>query len=475
MKSRSLGKNAVYNVVRQISSVVFSLILMPYVTRTLGTEGYGEYNWCLSIVGYFMLVSALGISAYAIREISAVREDREKAYEICRQLFSLNLLSTAVAYLLFFLMLLIWRPTGLNGKLLLILCLEIAFQVVGREWIYNIYEDFRFATIETVLFQVLRTAAVFLLIHSPQDLVKYAIITTGCTAIISCVNCAYTTRYIPFGVTAKLDLKRHLPPILIIFTGSIISSIYLNSDITMLGAIRGAEDVGIYKVSTQVYSMVKTMLNSVVAVMIPRMSFLYNQDRVDDFKELVGRSVSTILLLVVPALFGLYMIADDVVFLLSGAEYMAAVTPLRILSFALLCATVGNICSSGVLLTIRKEKYGFLISVISAGVNVLLNLFLLKKYTYVGAAFTTLIAEILVVGLGIAFARQYMPFAAIVKKFFVALLGGAVIVAVCAAASAAELPLIPGMIVKIGVSCICYGGIIFLFPDTRKLLKSFWT
>ena len=108
-------------------------------------------------------------------------------------------------------------------------------------------------------------------------------------------------------------------------------------------------------------------------------------------------------------------------------------------------------------------------------VNVLLNLFLLKKYTYVGAAFTTLIAEILVVGLGIAFARQYMPFAAIVKKFFVALLGGAVIVAVCAAASAAELPLIPGMIVKIGVSCICYGGIIFLFPDTRKLLKSFWT
>ena len=127
MKSKSLGKNAIYNVVGQISSLVFSVILMPYLTRTLGSEGYGKYNYCLSICGYFLSVSALGISAYAIREISAIRENREKAYEIGRELFSLNILSAIIAYGLFFLMLVIWRPVGAYRDILLILscpCLE---------------------------------------------------------------------------------------------------------------------------------------------------------------------------------------------------------------------------------------------------------------------------------------------------------------------------------------------------------------
>ena len=474
MKSKSLGKNAIYNVVGQISSLVFSVILMPYLTRTLGSEGYGKYNYCLSICGYFLSVSALGISAYAIREISAIRENREKAYEIGRELFSLNILSAIIAYGLFFLMLVIWRPVGAYRDILLILSLEIVFRTIGRSWIYSAYEDFRFATIESILIHALRTAAIFLFVKSQDDLAVYAGITSTCAALLACIDCLYTSRYMRYGVTLDMKLSQHLAPVLIIFMSAITTSVYLDSDITMLGIFRGDVDVGIYKVSTQVYTMVKTMLNAIVAVMIPRMSFLYNQNRDNDFTELTSRSVSMIVLLVIPALSGLYMIADDVVFLLAGEEYMAAVGPLRVLSFALLCAIVGNICSNGVLLTIRKEKLSFLISLISAGVNILLNLFLIRKYSYIGAAITTVIAEIVVLTLGLVWSRRYISFAVVLKRLLIAVLGSAGVILACSWISTLGWGHIPDMIAKILLSCICYGVIVWLIPDTRGLIKSLW-
>ena len=78
MKKKSLGVNALLNSIRSILNILFPIITFPYVSRVLQVRGIGIYNFSNSIVSYFLLIAALGISTYAIREGAKLRDNKQK-------------------------------------------------------------------------------------------------------------------------------------------------------------------------------------------------------------------------------------------------------------------------------------------------------------------------------------------------------------------------------------------------------------
>ena len=76
MSKKSVKLNVIFNVIRTSCSVVFPLITFPYISRVLQADNYGKVNYANSIVSYFALIAALGISNYAIREGASFRNDR---------------------------------------------------------------------------------------------------------------------------------------------------------------------------------------------------------------------------------------------------------------------------------------------------------------------------------------------------------------------------------------------------------------
>ena len=78
MEKKSIKKNATLNIIKTVFSLVFPLITYPYALRVLQIEKIGKFEFSASIVSYFSLVAALGISAYAVREGSKYRNDRKK-------------------------------------------------------------------------------------------------------------------------------------------------------------------------------------------------------------------------------------------------------------------------------------------------------------------------------------------------------------------------------------------------------------
>ena len=83
MKQKSLGVNALLNGIKQCCSIIFPLITFPYISRVLGSDGYGKYSFSYSVTNYFILLAALGIYTYAIREGAKIRDD-QKAIKIGR-------------------------------------------------------------------------------------------------------------------------------------------------------------------------------------------------------------------------------------------------------------------------------------------------------------------------------------------------------------------------------------------------------
>lgn len=102
MKQKSITLNAFLNGLRSILNILFPLITFPYVSRILTVNGIGIYNFSNSIVSYFLLIAALGISTYAVREGAKLRDNKQKIQQFASEVFTINICSTIVAYLLLF-------------------------------------------------------------------------------------------------------------------------------------------------------------------------------------------------------------------------------------------------------------------------------------------------------------------------------------------------------------------------------------
>ena len=123
-------KNAFYNALKTMSTIIFPLITIPYISRVLSAENVGKINFSNSFVNYFMLLASLGVSTYAMRECSKVKDDKKELEKIASQIFSINVCSMVVSYIAFGIIL--FGATGLDNykRIILILSINIFFSVL---------------------------------------------------------------------------------------------------------------------------------------------------------------------------------------------------------------------------------------------------------------------------------------------------------------------------------------------------------
>ena len=77
--SKSISKNIIFKFLLNIFNVVVPIIIGPYVLRVLGPDLMGTINFSQTIYGYFFIFAGFGVYQYGLREISRVRDDKEKA------------------------------------------------------------------------------------------------------------------------------------------------------------------------------------------------------------------------------------------------------------------------------------------------------------------------------------------------------------------------------------------------------------
>ena len=162
MQQKSLKKNAFYSFLKSFLSLVFPIITFPYASRILLPEGIGKVNFANSVISWFVILAGLGITGYAGREASRKRNDEYAIAKLTKEIFIINGISTIVAYSLFILSFL-FVPKFVSYRSLLLVCsIKIFFTTFGVDWIYNAFEEFRYKTIRSFVFQVLALVFLFL-------------------------------------------------------------------------------------------------------------------------------------------------------------------------------------------------------------------------------------------------------------------------------------------------------------------------
>lgn len=410
MKKRSLKKNALLNAIRQITSVLFPLITVPYATRVLGVEHYGLVNFSASIINYFVLIAGLGISSYAVREGARVRNDQTKINQFASQMFTINVISTICSYACLIFFLVIWPQNHNLVLLLLVQSSQIIATTLGMDWVNNVYEDFFYITIRYIIFQCLALVGMFIFVHGPNDYLAYAFCMILSVVGGNLCNIAYIRKYVHVSLTKKIDMGRHLKPILVLFSNSVATILYITAGTTILGILMSNTEVGIYSVPVKIYTIIKNIINAVIMVTVPRVSFYIGQQHIKESKLLLDKTLNIIVVLVFPAMIGLAFLAEPIITIISGAEFSSGAVSLRLLCVALLFGNLACFFANAVLLPFKREKFFLQATCIAAICNVALNFMLIPLCGIKGPAIATIVSEFIVMVYSAFKAREvYIP------------------------------------------------------------------
>ncbi len=413
--TKNIGLNVILNSIRTIMSVIFPLITYPYVTRILQPENIGKLNFANSYIGYFSLIAVLGITSYASREGAQYRDDKEKFSAFASQIFTLNVITTLVSYTLLTLSVLFIPKLQEYQWALIIYSLTILFSTMGLEWVYNIYEDYLYITIRSIVMQILSLILMFLFVKSPKDMYIYASLNVLASVGGNIWNFFRAKKYLCYKFTWKKETFAHLKGALVFFSSSLASSIYSNIDITMLGGYKDDWTVGIYSAAVKFYSMLKMLILAIINVTIPRLTYYKAKGEDEEYNKLLSKLVKIVLTIVIPMVIGIIIIAEDLMVVCCGQEYQASGICLQLLSIAVILSIFATITNGCILIVNKLEKKALFSIICAAIVNVILNLFMIPLLGAVGAAITTIIAELTVLGIGWHYARKLVKLQGMTK------------------------------------------------------------
>jgi O-antigen/teichoic acid export membrane protein len=395
-KNISLKRNAVLNVILTVSNFIFPLITFPYVSRVLQPDGIGRVSFANSVISYFVMFASLGIPTYGIRECAKVRDDKEKLTRTVQELLCINLLMTALMYVVFFIALFNVSEFKNEKTLFIVMSTALFFNCVGVEWLYQGLERYAYITIRSLVFKTISLVCIFMMIHSPNDYIIYGGLSVFSTYASKFLNFINLRKIIDLIPRKNLNLNRHMKYILVFFAMSCATTVYTNLDTTMLGFMTTKTEVGYYDVAVKIKGILVGIVTSLGVVLLPRSSYYIEHDQKDEFLRLTKKAMNFVLLVAVPLTVYFIIFAKESIFVLSGDAYTGSIVPMQLILPTVLFIGMSNITGIQILVPLGKEKIVLYSEIIGGVIDFLINWMLIPTMGASGAAIGTLVAEILV-------------------------------------------------------------------------------
>lgn len=393
--SQSLKKNFIYSSILTVSNYLFPLIVFPYVSRVLGVTNIGICNFVDSIVNYFMLLSMMGMSVLGIREISSTKGDRREMSRTFFALLTLNGLFTVLASVGLVVATLTVPALQQYRHLLFVSLFKLLGNFLLIEWFFKGLEDFRYITNRTIIVKVGYVAAVFALVRCTEDYVTYYILSVLMIFVNALFNCIYARGKIQM-VFSDLDIKRYVKPFLYLGSYLLITSMYTSFNVLFLGFAAGPDEVGYYTTATKLYTIILALFTAFTGVMMPRMSSLLAENKFDEFKMMIEKSINILTTLAIPTVLITTVFSPQIIHLLAGGEFDGAIMPARIVMPLLFVIGYEQILVIQVMMPTKHDKTIFRNAVIGAVIGLTLNISLVPTLGAVGSAIVWFTSEVVV-------------------------------------------------------------------------------
>ena len=382
---KQLGENFISLVTLKILNYLLPLLLIPYLIRVLGIDGFGTYAFIYAIMMYGTRLSDYGFELSGTYHVSKYRNDRGKLNEI----FS-SILVIKLAISLFFLLLLTPIIFNINSlyqqKELLFGAYGI---VVGHMlfplWFFQGIEKMRYILYLNGFSRILFVLLTFIFVKEKADIVylflfnSFAFLLIGIVALYIAIKKFKIQLYLPSFEVLFFYIRDGW----YIFTSKIAVEFYIGINTIFLGMFTSPTIVGYYAITEKIIHTLGNLLEPVTKSVYPYFVTLYDESKEKYMKR--NKQLSLFILLFMSVVsFVLYSFSENVLLLILGyAPGDSQIYMLQSLSLVLIVYLFGTQFTN-VLVISKETKFLNKVLFSAASINMILSPILIYYYSSIG-------------------------------------------------------------------------------------------
>lgn len=395
-QTHSVKFNAVMNTLLTASSMLVSVITVPYVTRVLSVEGYGDVTFAQNVSQWLSAMCLIGVPTYGLRECARVRDDPREMARVVRELLVIITIFTAVVLAGFGVSILIVPRFRQIAALMWVFLVSTLLLSYGVEWFFQAIEQYKYITIRSMVFKMLSLVAMLVFVRGEDDYLAYGVILALVVCGNNVLNLARMLRMVSFSGLGPMRIGRHLKPVASYAALSIASSVYLAFDSILLGMLSPSNvQVGLYQLASKLKGICFSVINAIIGVLIPRLSYYAKRDP-EKYGALLRRGWGFLLNLCLGIALYLLAYAYPLVVLISSEKYADAVLPVRIIGLVNLLSCMSYFFGLCILSPLDQESKLARANLTGAPISLVCNLLLDGTFGATGAAISVCLAELVI-------------------------------------------------------------------------------
>jgi O-antigen/teichoic acid export membrane protein len=406
--ARKIAYNVVFNVVAKVCSTILALVGIGFITRYLGKEGFGDYATVLAFFSFFGSIADLGLYAITAREIS--RKGANEQF-IMSNVFSLRIIVSVFVFLMTPLLVL-FLPYSHDVKLGIVLVagafvFSSTYMVLNGVFQKNLAMD-RVALAE-IAGKIIQLSIIVLAVR----------MNLGFTAIIASILASmvvnftlvliFARKYIGLGLSFDFSYwKKFLRESLPLGISVIVTFAYFKLDTILLSVLKTNTEVGIYNAAYKVIENLTFFPSMIIGLMLPIMSRSIFTDK-NEFERISNETFKVFFMLVIPLATGALFLSENIISLIGGSGFSESAGVLRILIFALVFIFFGNFFNNILIAASLQKKLMYSLAGCAA-FNITANFILIPRFSYNGAAISSVATEFLVVVVTFFLTAKYVRY-----------------------------------------------------------------
>ncbi|WP_019027520.1 oligosaccharide flippase family protein [Colwellia piezophila] len=399
MKSNRLLENSAALVFLQFLNYLSPFIILPYLTRSLGLEGFGILSFSLAFCMLLFIVTDYGFGVSSPEYIAKNKLNYQKISSyISGVIFIKFLFIIAIgAFGCVFFLLVDFRffeEKGITASLILSMYALIITQGFQINWFFQGIEKFKLIVLYSVLSKIIYVLLVLLFVHSIADL-AYVFISL---AIGNCISLIFSYKQInrekyKFKKVSFLYIKKLILDNFGYFLSRLSVSSYSTFNSIILGSISNINNVALYSSAEKIYQACQNLTYAVSQAFFPYLS------RTNNVKVLHQYVLATfILLLPIVSVIIIYDFTSYIVVWFFGPVFESSS---NILDVFLICALVNFLSVNygyPLFASINKTKLVNYTVYLASTIQVLMliTLYYLEGITPINLVYCVLISELVV-------------------------------------------------------------------------------
>jgi O-antigen/teichoic acid export membrane protein len=400
--ARRVVKNSALPIVANLINQAINLGFAAITLRFIGVSGNGDYGFVALIAAqYFLTISNWGLNDLTVREVAADPTLAPRLFSITLLLRCgiAALLIPAAAALVGFYALIgnPLSPAAIGALALLMLHLFPAALASSCSASFQAFQRMEVPALVALLTNIAKVLIGTLAFMAGGRVVALAGVALATTAVNGLLFLLLQRRLL-FQATLVWDWadgRRLLPEAFPLLLNSLLLVVFFRFDYVILRAFHSRETIGIYDAAYKWINMTTIVPAYFVAALFPVLSRYAVADR-----AALGRAyrhaLALLQMIAWPVAVAVTVLARELILLLGGQEFLPGAAWALAILIWFLPLSYANGVTQYVIIALRRQRQITLAFGLAAAFNLIANLLLTPRWSYIAAAALTVATEFVI-------------------------------------------------------------------------------